>query len=344
MNLTTKPLLNLKEKFTQYQEHLTSSPWEEASLDLLVWVAQEIENLIKTLTTERGLYYTERRFKKDYSRVEELFIYKISWESKSIDSLLWELASKLETTLDLTILEEILKELKIFYKKTKETILPTIDWIWIQSQEDSNQSYEKKDWFNKLKLLILLLRDNWIYTDYLTVVIWENKEEMMREESYIFIYIPRIKKTVLVSNEYWEATFIFNWRISESHIYTLNKEELTEKHNWTKIIFNKENQDLWIQELTSLLFTDQNQEQIQISKNKPDIPRMEKYRQEVLRIFPDPEDLMSLTHKQIWKIKILWKWLNYLANTIFLLDIKINDRLENRAKFLSHFYWKTISY
>ena len=153
------------------------------------------------------------------NRLEKKAINNLVWEKVSISDIINIYSKNINKILKQKIdIRKKLKELNIVYDELEWTILPPewqeriIPWSW--------KWVEEKEWFDRFSLLLekVLSAENWFYIWDYRVVIWNNRKNMMRKTSYIVIEIPKINKTIFVNNEYWEATFIYDWIPTDSEI------------------------------------------------------------------------------------------------------------------------------
>ena len=166
--------------------------------------------------------YSAEQVKKDNiirNKLERIAINNLVWENVSI----WDIINIYSKNINKILKQKIdikqkLKELNIVFDEVEWTILPPewqeriIPWSWKWAEE--------KEWFDRFSLLLekVLSAENWFYIWDYRVVIWNNRKNMMRKTSYIVIEIPKINKTIFLNNEYWEATFIYDWIPTDSEI------------------------------------------------------------------------------------------------------------------------------
>ena len=198
--------------------------------------------------------YSVEQVKKDNSirnRLEKNAINNLVGEKVSIRDIIDIYSRNINNILKQKVdIKEKLKQLNITYHELEWVILPpeweeriiTWSWKWV----------DKKEWFDRFSLLLekVLNADNWFYTWDYRVVIWNNRKNMMRETSYIVIEIPKINKTIFVNNEYWEATFIYDWIPFDSEIQ--EKWKLSYKSEFNKIRFLDPVQ--WVEQVKEWLF------------------------------------------------------------------------------------------
>ena len=197
--------------------------------------------------------YSIEQVKKDNQirdKLEKNAINNLVGEKVSIKDIINIYSENINNILKQKVdIKEKLDELNIVYDEVDWVILPpeweeriiTGSWKWI----------EKKDLFDRFSLLLqrVLNADNWFYTWDYRIVIWNNRKNMMRETSYIVIEIPKINKTIFVNNEYWEATFIYDWIPFDSELQ--EKWKLSYKSEFNKIIFIDPNQ--WVEQVKQWL-------------------------------------------------------------------------------------------
>ena len=114
-----------------------------------------------------------------------------------------------------------------------------------------------KQRFNKFGILVRLLEKNEIDRNDLIVSLGDVREEMMREESSLHIHIPRLNRTVFLSNEWGEASFVFEGIVPENEFYdNLNKEELLQKRNGVPTQFYKNHIENWKNRMQAALYNE----------------------------------------------------------------------------------------
>jgi len=246
---------------------LDQQPWSEQILNALIQLESDIESavfdILKNYQAQNKKINNTKIYQAMHSRnfelrnVLESRIMQIATGDKmSISDLLDQCIAHLNKILDnQENMEDILKKMKICYKKVEDTILPpdekpiqTGSWNWW---------IEKREWYNKFWLLLNLLREKWIYTDDLYVAIGVNQENQMREQSYLYIYIPRINKIILINNSYGEKTFIYNWYIQLNYFLGNTKIWIKNNENIVGVNFDYENITNWKSKMNYYLFEKQ---------------------------------------------------------------------------------------
>ncbi len=246
---------------------LDQQPWSEQILNALIQLESDIESavfdILKNYQAQNKKINNTKIYQAMHSRnfelrnVLESRIMQIATGDKmSISDLLDQCIAHLNKILDnQENMEDILKKMKICYKKVEDTILPpdekpiqTGSWNWW---------IEKREWYNKFWLLLNLLREKWIYTDDLYVAIGVNQKNQMREQSYLYIYIPRINKTILINNSYGEKTFIYNWYIQLNYFLGNTKIWIKNNENIVGVNFDYENITNWKSKMNYYLFEKQ---------------------------------------------------------------------------------------
>ena len=255
-------------------------------------------------------------------RLEKNAINNLVGEKVSIKDIINIYSKNINNILKQNIdIKEKLNELNIVYDEVDWVILPPewesriITWNW--------KCVEKKEWFDRFSLLLekVLNADNWFYTWDYRVVIWKNRKNMMRETSYIVIEIPKINKTIFVNNEYWEATFIYDWIPFDSEIQ--EKWKLSYKSEFNKIIFKEPVQ--WIEQVKEWLFKTKEWEEnkfknIEVKNLKESLNREEFIEKARACLENNPEEknawLSADSHKKRKELKIAINWKTYKWGSI----------------------------
>lgn len=258
---------NIKNNYKIVQNYLNGDPWAEWFLNSLADLQTDFANyLIEVLKTKK---YVKDDYKKsniyqwhikwweekyiNNERLEHIISNKVLWKKISINSLLDEWIKKLEKLFNTQkSFEETLKSWKLQSIQLDKVILPSDDlsapiiWTgkWFKEKE-LNQ--------NKLWLFISILRNLWIYDDDLIIYSGKIENNMMRENTYYAIFIPRINKTVFLNTGYWEATFICEWEVSIDKMTSLWKEKLQSELWAIRIKFFENNIEWWENELKNTL-------------------------------------------------------------------------------------------
>lgn len=156
-------------------------------------------------------------------------------------------------------------------------ILPPGKWAPVTEIKDKEKSWtwNKKEGFNKIWLLFkeILNPSHWFRKQDLHVVLWDDQN---RWSQYIIIECSNIEKTIFVNNDYWEATYIYNWILNDGEIEeNMTKDSLKEeKSKYIKINFypwdKDENGAHWIKKVIKAILDfglgSQSEEKITITK------------------------------------------------------------------------------
>ena len=248
----------IKKNYKIVQNYLNGNPWAEWFLDSLADLqtnfADYLIEVLKTKeygkedVTKSNIYQWHIKWWKykyiDNEVLEHIISNEVLWKKISIKSMLDEWIKKLEELFDTQkSLKEAFKSWKLQSFQLNTVILPPEDsqtpietWSGKFDKKELNQ--------NKLLLFISTLRELEIYIDDLIIYFGEVDNNMMRENTYYAIFIPRVNKTVFLNTWYWEATFICEWEVSIKNMTTLWKEKL-ENALWAIKINFSENNIIW---------------------------------------------------------------------------------------------------
>jgi len=142
-------------------------------------------------------------------------------------------------------IETIEKKLKIESVKLPFTIYPpnhtTVIQEWDESSEEFNEQEPKQ--VPKFSLFLHILNEKWISFD--SIMVLEEDEELLRADNrmrvfpYKIIYLRDwdIEKTILISDELWQATFVYEWIIREDNFADFSKWEGIESVIPEKVVF-----------------------------------------------------------------------------------------------------------
>ena len=254
----------LQNSYFNILEMLDQQPWSEQMLNALIQLESDIKAGIFDILQNYQKQNKEMENTKTYQAIHgtvlalrntlEARIMQIATGDKvSIHDLLNQCIINLNKILEnQENIEDILKNMKIYFRKVEETILPPDEQ---QVQTGSwNWWFEKKEWCNKFGSLITLLRKNEIYTDDLFVITWVNQLNQMREETYLYIHIPRINKTILINNGYGEKTFIYDGYIEVEYFLNTTKKWIKQNENIVSVNFDYEDSANWETKMRYYLF------------------------------------------------------------------------------------------
>jgi len=214
-----------------------------------------------------SMYELSNRWKWK-ERIQKLIFEMILWNESSINQI-WDALqniaqdNKTEESAETTEVEEnsdILSELALMWVKinelswtiftTKPSELETWSWRW----------FESAPWYvyPKVRALLQILKDLNVDMSTVTLDIGENTTEMVRNQSYMAFYIPKLNRSVFVTNEYWESTFVFEWKVSEEVFTNFTKDETlflaaTKDMLGKKINFTPKDVPGWIEKIKHYL-------------------------------------------------------------------------------------------
>lgn len=316
---------NLKQIYLWIKNEIDSNPWYEKTL----WKIMEFETeLIKVLNETQG-----EDWKIDRDKHEKLTIEEITWDKENINWLLDKLATKLQWILDFSNPFDIILSLNIRYHLLEEQLLPAKHTDIHKIHKIHVKSEKEKINANKFWMLLDILLKNWIFSDDLIVSFCEKN----LNKGYFLIYIPRINKSILINNNYNQATYILDWIVNEEKATNLSKEELLIFYQWARIKYWNESKRKW--EIKKVLFWNWNWHKY-ISK-KINLDNYEKYKQLILNEFPTCEDFMKIEKEEIDKLHFNGKWITFIWNSVFNLwnwkQFRIKSKYQ-QALFASKIY------
>ena len=251
----------IQNAYNNVKELLEQKPWHEEALNSLVKLEEEVDKRIFDILQNH--YWNEWKKSSEYVKFVNDIEHKIKLENWILKKHLWiditlsQLLDNFINTVSSILKEDIdvgdkLDKLKIEHIQLDWVILPPDKNIEIKKW--SWKWFEKKEWYDRLSLLInKVLIPNWVLLSDILVSTWVLEKNMMREQSYVCVHIPKINKTIFVNNAFWEATFICDW-IMEIHDF------VTYWKNWLskilyKIDFVNRDENLWINKVSKSLFT-----------------------------------------------------------------------------------------
>lgn len=254
----------IKKNYKIVQNYLNGNPWAEWFLDSLADLqtnfADYLIEVLKTKeygkedVTKSNIYQWHIKWWKykyiDNEVLEHIISNEVLWKKISIKSILDEWIKKLEERFDTQkSFEEALKSWKLQSIQLNTVILPPED-SQTPIETWSGGWFDKKELSqNKLLLFISTLRELEIYIDDLIIYFGEVDNNMMRENTYYAIFIPRVNKTVFLNTWYWEATFVCEWKVSIKNMTTIWKEKLQNALWAIKINFSENNIIWWKNEI-----------------------------------------------------------------------------------------------
>lgn len=297
----------IQQALQEYRAALESNPTSSQPLDVLIKVEQKIIRSLREEVTKK----VDEVLKAEIDEVLK------EHSEKSISELLDETHEKAQEVLQgrengsIESLEQYLERLNIVCRKVDEVILEPMD---LELQEGPDPFERKELIHDKLQLLLILLRGQEIYTDDICIVIGENRPEMMREDSYLLIEIPKVERTIFLHLGYGEATFVIKGIHNRQIVIKMTKEEIVEKLGAIKIIYNEENLGKWMDYMLLALDLENTQEVTRVDIEE--FERAQFYRTEIMKKCPTPEDFMGMSRKEKIGFKILGKGLKALSTYV----------------------------
>jgi len=326
---------NLHEELLQLIE---AEPTNESVLDLLCQIDDNIQKII------------ESRFQwKRSERLEE----KINWSifkafkdnetGYSINNYLDIIINRVEKILGNSEknISEILSELWIFALHHSQTLLIANEnknkWVIKWSWEWYVESYNN----DKLKSLLEILNWLWIYWDDIICHIWGVEKNMMRKYWYIYIQIPQLNRSVLISDGSWENTFVIKWLPKDAYFFQSTKIDIFNDFEVDSIPYTKRWWELILEKLQEDFI--------------PKIKMKEKISMfttsELLNIFQNdkryhPDILMKSSAKNLKQINIWWYNLTQIARLFhikgaenILWEVRPENKKLHLAYLLKSIFW-----
>ncbi|HMT27356.1 MAG TPA: hypothetical protein PKD96_03560, partial [Candidatus Absconditabacterales bacterium] len=199
---------------------------------------------------------------KERAFVERLLLGIETGENATIDDLLQDLIDATQRILAVENPEQIIKELNILHENAKGVILPP-DYQPISTGNGIAEWREKKAPYNKFSLLINLLMKHGVYTDDLFSMTGDMREGMMREQSYIYLAIPRLDRTIFINNSYGEATYVYRGVLKKEESIVKGKKILRGDMNAKRVNFCVEEIGKWVSDMSSILFYERENPEIE---------------------------------------------------------------------------------
>ena len=279
---------NLQTSLTAYYTETNKNPGAETGIDLLSVFETEIEN-VKQEMLSKGITFDDRT----RDDTEKYITNKVLGEPLTINALMDDLSEKVQKILQVENLEDVLQNLNIKTQKLEGRILPP-DILERKKGVDDGEKYEKKEKVKlpKLSLFLSALREIDIYTDDIIVRIGKVNTNEARNESYIAIEIPRLNKTVFLSNEYGEASFVFTGFISDEDLMDHGKQDFIKSPQFlSRIAFMEGKEDEWKVKMQEVLNKEEGEK-----NEKVDIDLLESVRE--FFSYLGAEEWIKLTQKE----------------------------------------------
>jgi sulfur relay (sulfurtransferase) DsrC/TusE family protein len=275
----------LQKALETYKTQIHESVGAEKGIDLIVAIEEEILKIQKSL---QNTFNTREETEKFITQRE-------TGKSFTISDLLDTLSAKIEAVLKSEEdIEQVLHTLKIEHKKLEGRIVPPDERKKSEKREEERGSeYKEKITFPKFSLFLSALREMGVYTDDIIVRYGKVEKNEMRNESYIVIEIPRLGKTVVLSNEYGEASFVFSGYLSDEELLEKGKTYFWDHPlflSYVKFYQGKETE--WQEEMKQIL------EEKNTVMRKIDIPLLQKARDFFEEKECSPENWMEKKAKE----------------------------------------------
>ena len=241
---------NLQTLLTAYYTETEQNPGAETGIDLLSVFEQEIMKVKEEMLLAGIIFDGKTR-----DDTEKYITNKVLGEPLTINALMDDLSEKVQKVLQVENLEDILNGLNIKTQKLEGRILPP-DILERRENVNDGKKHEKKEKvkFPKLSLFLSSLREMDIYTDDIIVRYGKVNKNEARNESYMAIEIPRLNKTVFLSNEYGEASFVFAGFISDEDLMDHGKQDFLQSPQFlSRIEFVEGKEEAWKVKMQEIL-------------------------------------------------------------------------------------------
>jgi len=302
---------NLIEKFigqslNTLKSTLENDPTSEAPLKALIDIE---EGLKHKMNIDEWTYETRAKVDKVLTKISGKTIPDfLDYIEKRVERVM--VSDYAETKENL---EGYLARLKIIYRKVDSVILNPDKGREIIDGLGNGVEKRKPD-TNKVQHLLELLRDYQIYTDDICVIIGQNTPEMMRENSYLCIEIPKIRRTIMIHPGYGEASFVLYDIYERKKLFKMTKKEIQAQLGATKVPYAENDLAKWAQSIFHALKLDEADFQPKI--NIAEYDERQFLIEEIKKKFPTPEDFITLTTAEKQRLKIYGKGLAALATII----------------------------
>jgi len=205
-------------------------------------------------------------------------------------------------------LSALFEELRIVHTQVEGVLLPP------GSQEvprgDGTGEWEKARTEPRVQRLIAALQERGIYTDDLIVTRGVTLPSMMRQESYVLIEIPRIRREVLACNQVGEATFVSLRPLGARTYLQKTKEELDELPGIVRIV------SLGLADFAADVLTVLLQDVSAEETRKIDVKDMQAVRQAIIERVPTGEEWMKMAYTERCTFNIAGRKLSALATVL----------------------------
>lgn len=263
------------------------------------------------------------------SRVDEALNSIIS---KTISDLLDDLHAKFESALTSSLsVADLFEKMKVDVKETGKVILQSKDEKTRMPGE--NKYVGGKIVMEKMHEFFRLLRGMNIFPKQIKVLSGIITEDMMRPDSYYYIEIPEIKRTVLINPAHGEATYVLPEIYDFDLVADMNKDEIVEELGAVRVLWTRSVEN-WKMRMTSTL-SDSVKGMHLWDADEWKIRIMEKY---------EPEDILNMPFSKRMTFSIYGVPLNVVSN-IVTGNNSISPVANNRecALFLREVYGSGIS-
>lgn len=274
---------------------------------------------------------------KDYQHVMEVLINLEKWLNEqfgedSQSNLLEKATKRLPTSLEREIISQFqsrpdrtVDDLLLFTQKRLEILLnkehpdeitfvefdevffPTDQITHLGANEVNNDGTIEKPFIPKLNRLIILLQQNGIFLDDIIIIRGKVTPTMTRKYPYIIVEIPRLRKEVLICEQYGEATYIVNGILNRHYFSEHKKDRLLEDYPTRVEVVELRNREQWESDICNALFSEA------IFEEKIDIRNIESVRQAIMNEVPTAKDWVDMNRSKRAKFKIGGKGLKALA-------------------------------
>ena len=216
--------------------------FSEKALNISIQIIEEIDKIFDWRKNNANI--SEDYKIKLISRLQWIYDIK-DLNILSVDELLEKIINKVEDILSFNVID-------LWYD-----IFPASEEIKIFEGKDEENKFEtEKISVDKFWILVKVLLEKNINLD--DIVIYEEKlnKDRMREKPYKLIYLRTnwVNKTIVISDEIGQATFIYDWLINLELFNKNSKWDEIDWVIWSKIVYGKD----YYNNLSTSIFLKQN--------------------------------------------------------------------------------------
>ncbi len=171
-------------------------------------------------------------------------------------------------------------------------ILPPQSGVVVK--EGDRHKFEPRKQVPRLNYLLELLNHNNVFLDDIVIYRGANTKRTIRQSDYVLIEIPRLGKSILLSDDIGEATFVVHKKVVPAEFLGLHKDELMTKHPDTSYITFR-GKEIWSKQMHEAIFGNHDPAEINLGR-KVDVRSREVVR-DYIRATYTPSEFMSLSHE-----------------------------------------------